>query len=55
MFMLMNIGLKSIFSRAVLQFFPCSEWSGKKVIFKYAISFRVAATYLSNPMELQQE
>lgn len=26
MFMLMNIGSKSGFSRAVLQFFPCSLW-----------------------------
>lgn len=40
---LMNIGLKSIFSRAVLQLFPCSLWYGKNIIFKYTISFRVAA------------
>lgn len=55
MFMLMNIGLKLIVSRASLQLFLCSLWSGQIVILKPAFSIRVAARHLSDHMELHQE
>lgn len=36
MFILMNIGLKLIVSRAALQFFLCSLWSGQIITLKHA-------------------